>query len=207
MASAVRRRYRNRAQRLRFAVEALPPHTRAAMLRAIDSTPIVAGAYVDRESGGVCPMLGAHRNGGRTSLASFARAWDRYTGAKRPRLATRRELRTLRALLVSSLAGDQPGEAGSIAEAAALIRAEREAIVRRQGRDVSQRSEAEAGVAREAPDRPPRLVTLPAGRRRGIGNLLAAAERRLVDRGAFEQPLRPPGDTEPLVEGSAAHLR
>ena len=101
------------------------------MLRAIDSTPIVAGAYVDRESGGVCPMLGAHRNGGRTSLASFARAWDRYTGAKRPRLATRRELRTLRALLVSSLAGDQPGEAGSIAEAAALIRAEREAALRR----------------------------------------------------------------------------
>ncbi len=30
-------------------------------------------------------MLAAHRNGGRTSLASFARAWDRYTGAgKRP---------------------------------------------------------------------------------------------------------------------------
>ena len=27
-------------------------------------------------------MLAAHRNGGRTSLASFARAWDRYTGAR-----------------------------------------------------------------------------------------------------------------------------
>jgi hypothetical protein len=27
-------------------------------------------------------MLAAHRNGGRTSLVSFARAWDRYTEAK-----------------------------------------------------------------------------------------------------------------------------
>ena len=72
------------------------------MLRGIDANPIIVGAYVDRD-GGVCPMLAAHRNGGRTSLASFARAWDRYTGAKRPRLATRRELRTLRSLLEASL--------------------------------------------------------------------------------------------------------
>ena len=40
--------------------------------------PIIVGAYTDGR-GGVCPMLAAHRNGGRTSFASFARAWDRYT--------------------------------------------------------------------------------------------------------------------------------
>src|SRR5919197_5617156 len=101
--SPVRRRDRNPAERLRLAVGALPRRTREAMLRGIRSNRIIVGAYVDKESGGICPMLAAHRNGGRTSLASFARAWDRYTGAKRPRLATRRELRTLRALLVSSL--------------------------------------------------------------------------------------------------------
>ncbi len=125
----MRRRDRDPAERLRFAVEALPRRAREAMLRGVDSNPIIVGAYVDRD-GGVCPMLAAHRNGGRTSLASFARAWDRYTGAKRPRPATRRELRTLRALLESSLAGD-PTQRGSIAEAAARIRAERAEIAER----------------------------------------------------------------------------
>ena len=51
-------------------------------------------------SGGVCPMLAAHRNGGRTSFASFARAWDRYTRAgDTPRRATEREVRTLKSML------------------------------------------------------------------------------------------------------------
>jgi hypothetical protein len=51
-------------------------------------------------------MLAAHRNGGRIDLASFARSWDRYTDADEPRPATRRELRTLVALLESSLTDD-----------------------------------------------------------------------------------------------------
>ena len=54
-------------------------------------------------------MLAAHRNGGRTSLASFARAWDRYTGApRRARPATPRELTTLRAMLEASIALEGP---------------------------------------------------------------------------------------------------
>jgi hypothetical protein len=52
------------------------------MLDGIANSRIIVGAYTDRQ-GGVCPMLAAHRNGGRTSLASFARAWDRYTDATR----------------------------------------------------------------------------------------------------------------------------
>jgi hypothetical protein len=73
------------------------------MLAGIASSRIIVGAYTDRK-GGVCPMLAAHRNGGRTSLASFARAWDRYTGARRrPRPATERELNTLRAMLEASI--------------------------------------------------------------------------------------------------------
>ena len=68
---------------------------------------IIVGAYTDRR-GGVCPMLAAHRNGGRTNLASFARAWDRYTGARgRSRPATQRELNTLRAMLEASIALDE----------------------------------------------------------------------------------------------------
>ena len=69
------------------------------MLRGIAANRIIVGAYVDPSSGGICPMLAAHRNGGRTDLASFARAWDEYTGARRPRRATRREVAQLRSLL------------------------------------------------------------------------------------------------------------
>ncbi len=78
------------------------------MLDAIEQNRIIVGAYTDRD-GGVCPMLAAHRNGGRTSFASFARAWDRYTHAgPRSRLATERELTTLKTMLEGSLASDAP---------------------------------------------------------------------------------------------------
>ena len=78
------------------------------MLDAIEHNRIIVGAYTDRE-GGVCPMLAAHRNGGRTSYASFARAWDAYTHAShRSRPATEREVTTLRAMLEASLASDAP---------------------------------------------------------------------------------------------------
>jgi hypothetical protein len=73
------------------------------MIQGIDANRIIVGAYTDRQ-GGVCPMLAAHRNGGRTSLASFARAWDRYTRARgRPRPATDREVTTLRTMLEASI--------------------------------------------------------------------------------------------------------
>lgn len=109
-----------------MAVEALPRHTKEAMLRGIETNRIIVGAYVDSGSGGICPMLAAHRNGGRTSVASFAIAWDDFTGAKRPRRATRREVRTLRSLLEWSLGAPPELPVGSLTEAAAQIRAERE---------------------------------------------------------------------------------
>jgi hypothetical protein len=78
------------------------------MLDAIEHNRIIVGAYTDRD-GGVCPMLAAHRNGGRTSYASFARAWDRYTKAgTRSRPATDREVTTLTTMLEGSLASDAP---------------------------------------------------------------------------------------------------
>ena len=118
------KRRRNKAERLRTAVAVLPRHTREAMLRGIDGNTIIVGAYTDRD-GGVCPMLAAHRNGGRTSFASFARAWDDFTNAtKRPRRASRREVAVLRSYLeMSLLADDTPQE--SLTEIAGRIRAER----------------------------------------------------------------------------------
>lgn len=111
---------------MRIAVDALPRHTREAMLEAIRSNKIIAGGYADRESGGICPMLAAHRNGGRTSAASFARSWDRFTGARRPRLATQRELLALKSYLEASLLREDQGEQ-SLVEIAERIRAERRA--------------------------------------------------------------------------------
>jgi hypothetical protein len=98
---------RRPARDLRIAVDCLPLHTRRAMLAGIEGNRIIVGAYTDRQ-GGICPMLAAHRNGGRTDLASFARSWDRYTGAKRrARPATDRELSTLRAMLDASIVLDE----------------------------------------------------------------------------------------------------
>jgi hypothetical protein len=120
----VKRRYRNPAQRLRTTVEALPERTRRAMLHGMDTNRIIVGAYTDPRSGGICPMLAAHRSGGRTNLGSFALAWDAFTDARRPRLATRRELRTLRSYLEMSLLEEAQGPT-SLTRAAAQIRAER----------------------------------------------------------------------------------
>src|SRR5215212_268471 len=99
---------RRPAHELRIAIDCLPLGTRRAMLDGLQAKRIIVGAYVDRE-GVVCPMLAAHRNGGRTSLASFARAWDRYTRVRRVRPASERELRTLRTMLEASIVLDDPG--------------------------------------------------------------------------------------------------
>jgi hypothetical protein len=83
----------------------MPQGTREAMLEAVEHDRIIVGAYTDSD-GGMCPMLAAHRNGGRTDLASFAHAWDRYTKARKPRPATTREVRALRMMLEESIALD-----------------------------------------------------------------------------------------------------
>jgi hypothetical protein len=91
-----------RIEDLRRAIDCLPERTKHAMLDGIDANTIIVGAYTDRR-GGVCPMLAAHRHGGRTDLLAFAHAWDRFCGAKRPRTATEREVYVLKAHLEASL--------------------------------------------------------------------------------------------------------
>jgi hypothetical protein len=98
-------RHRTTIGDLRSAIDCLPRQTRAAMLAGVRSNDIIVGAYTDRR-GGVCPMLAAHRCGGRTSFLTFARSWDRFTGPKRARRATRRELRILITQLEASLEAD-----------------------------------------------------------------------------------------------------
>jgi hypothetical protein len=121
------------ARDLRTAIDCLPLQTRTAMLGGVESNRIIVGAYTDR-SGGICPMLAAHRNGGRTSLASFAHAWDRYTGVRgrRVRPATERELTTLRTMLEASIAVDElPTMSDVVREAKTARRARRLRVFRR----------------------------------------------------------------------------
>jgi hypothetical protein len=125
----MRSRTARRTEDLRLAVACLPVHTRLAMLEGIANNTIIAGAYTDR-TGGVCPMLAAHRAGGRTDLIAFAHAWDRFTGARRrSRRATPHELAVLRAALEGSLVGEQDAGAfgTAIAEHQAAGRARRAA--------------------------------------------------------------------------------
>jgi hypothetical protein len=112
------------ARDLRTAIDCLPLQTRKAMLGGVEANRIIVGAYTDR-SGGICPMLAAHRNGGRTSLASFARAWDRYTGVRRPRPASERELNTLRTMLEASIALDELPAVSDVVREVKATRAKR----------------------------------------------------------------------------------
>jgi hypothetical protein len=122
-----------------MSIDCLPLDTREAMLDGIDANRIIVGAYVDRQ-GGVCPMLAAHRRGDRTSLASFARAWDRYTRAgKGPRPATEREVRTLRTMLEGSIALDEAGGSEELARAVAEHRSLRAIHPRSQPHDTGER--------------------------------------------------------------------
>ena len=127
------RRKRNNAERLRNSVYAMPSHTKEAMLRGIRGQRVIVGAYVDKR-GGICPMLAAHRNGGRTNFGTFARAWDAFTGAgKKSRRASRREVRTLEGYLEMGLAmdGGAPGDTEperSLAEEVRDVQASRRAL-------------------------------------------------------------------------------
>jgi hypothetical protein len=146
---------------LRLAIDCLPVKTRQAMLSGIRSNEIIVGAYTDRH-GGVCPMLAAHRNGGRTNFISFARAWDRFANAKRARRATRREVRVLEHHLEASLEIEfgqaDLGEAIAEHQTVARTRREREALEtggwgflreRRERRDASRALARVTDEARE----------------------------------------------------------
>jgi hypothetical protein len=121
----MRTRHRASIDDLRLAIECLPTRTKVAMLIGIRTNPIIVGAYSTRE--GICPMLAAHRAGGRTDLIAFARAWDRFAMGRRRRLKTRRaterELLILKTHLEASLLEESAPLAAAIAEHRALTAA------------------------------------------------------------------------------------
>jgi len=137
-ANPMRTRRRATISDLRTAIDCLPRSTRIAMLDGIRDNEIIVGAYSN--GAGICPMLAAHRAGGRTTFLSFARAWDRfaYRGARIQvaRRATDRELLILRTNLEASLIEDE-GPAPDLTRAVA----EHEALLDRRGNRPSQASE------------------------------------------------------------------
>ncbi len=114
------------------------------MLEGLRTNEIIVGAY--SKDGGICPMLAAHRAGGRTNMISFAKAWDRFAlgGARvtRPRRATARELGVLIAHLEASLLDEDAPQT----ELSAAIESHR--------RLAAQRADQQSRSATEIPDRP-----------------------------------------------------
>ncbi len=133
----MRTRRRATIEDLRQAIDCLPRRTRVAMLEGIAANDIIVGAYATRE--GICPMLAAHRSGGRTSLIAFAQAWDRvaFRGQRsaRARRATERELLILRSHLEASLLQDAapPGALGVARREHETLMARRRAGAARPG--------------------------------------------------------------------------
>jgi len=135
---------------LRVAIDCLPASTRIAMLEGMRSNEIIVGAYSN--GGGVCPMLAAHRAGGRTSLISFAKAWDglAFRGARVgvARRATDRELLILRTHLEASLL-DEDGASKDLGAAMA----EHRELLERRGRRSQPREPARQDDGDPADDR------------------------------------------------------
>lgn len=149
----MRTRRRATIDDLRLAINRLPRRTRIAMLEGIAANPIIVGAYTS--SDGICPMLAAHRNGGRTSLIAFAEAWDRlaFRGVRnaRARRATERELLILRSHLEASLLADETLDG----ELAAARQEHQELLERRRQRQRADRQRP------GDPDRAPELADRP----------------------------------------------
>ncbi|MBF6619431.1 MAG: hypothetical protein ITG02_04280 [Patulibacter sp.] len=118
-----------RIKDLRRTVDRLPLATRVAMLDGLREERIIVGAYADRH-GGVCPMLAAHRRGGRTDFLRFAQTWDRFTRApsRGSRTATPRERSVLQRALEASIAASATEPSVALEEA---ISDHRELVARR----------------------------------------------------------------------------
>jgi hypothetical protein len=157
-------------QELRHAIDALPLKTRVAMLEGIRHSEIILGAYTS-DDGGVCPMLAAHRGGGRTNAEGFAKTWDRFGGVsgRRARRATERELLILTTHLEMSLLADSqpaPDLAVALAEHRRLVASNQRAARHRDLDRAARRERVRATRAIEAirpgePDRSKELGAAP----------------------------------------------
>lgn len=153
-------------QDLRRTIDCLPLATRVAMLEGVREETIIVGAYTD-STGGVCPMLAAHRHGGRTSFLQFARTWDAFAKApaRGSRPAKERELRILERHLEASIAASEGVVTGG--EMAEAIAEHRALVARSRATEPT----PEPVVARRRTVRPARTAPRLPGWMRPIGSL------------------------------------
>ncbi len=129
---------------LRRSIDVLPERTRRAMLVGLGNNTVITGAFAGGD--GACPMMAAHREGGRTSVCSFPQAWDTFCGVAgrniiRP--ATEYEVVILRREIEASL---EPAGPSMFAEAIA----EHQARVETHRHEAAP-AEQEIGAEQQAP--------------------------------------------------------
>ncbi|HUR86709.1 MAG TPA: hypothetical protein VMY78_15310 [Solirubrobacteraceae bacterium] len=111
---------------LRRAIDVLPERTRQAMLVGLQTNTVITGAFTGGD--GVCPMMAAHREGGRTSCVSFPEAWDKFTGVYGRaicRQATEYEVGILRMEIQASLKPQVSDLAEAIADHEKMVESRR----------------------------------------------------------------------------------
>lgn len=207
---------------LRRSIDVLPERTRKAMLVGLGNNTVITGAFAGGD--GACPMMAAHREGGRTSVCSFPQAWDTFTGVAgrhivRP--ATEYEVQILRreieASLEASLTPAGPSMfAEAIAEHQAAVEARnRDDLLAAQQATVEEREDVAAEQQEPAEPRRRRL-RITGGERVDLGEAIAEhkstarsrrgreAEQTGLD-WLFEQTLVLPDefDQEPVAEQPA----
>jgi hypothetical protein len=190
---------------LRSSIDVLPERTRKAMLVGISNNTVITGAFVGPS--GVCPMMAAHRAGGRTSCVSFPEAWDRFTGVYGRsicRQATEYEVALLRAEIEASLEPQHSELAEAIAEHTAMVEGRR-----RRARQVTAEPVdfGEAIHEHEAARRRRRFAGTPIDLGGAIEDYKSAARRRRSEEASetgldwlFEETLVLPADFDADVE-------
>jgi hypothetical protein len=138
---------------LRRSLDVLPERTRQAMLHGLGNNTVITGAFAASNQG-ACPMLVAHREGGRTSCCTFPEAWDKFTGVygrQIVREATQYEVQILCEEIEASLQPMPNVLSDAIAEHQAIIEA------RRQEAEVEAQQPAVEAEEVKAPRRKRRL--------------------------------------------------
>jgi hypothetical protein len=96
------------------------------MLVGLGNNTVITGAFTGAD--GVCPMMAAHREGGRTTCVSFPEAWDKFTGVYGRdicRHATAYEIGILRLEIEASLEPVESPLGAAIAEHTAMVEGRR----------------------------------------------------------------------------------
>ena len=177
---------------LRAAVDRLPLATRRAMLEGIQTQRIIVGED-GNPRGGVCPIYATERPPSKTIGAPFARAWDRFGGARLARPASEREVRTLRSMLEASIGlATEPAEpAVSLSAAIAAHKA-----LQARNRVLPSVAETETRPETRSPGRPMRKPMAKPAPRRDTGERDRTAELSHEHGWAWLRPFRRYDDYE-----------